>query len=104
MKIDLDNNYYLQTEGLSTTLYKKRIVKSGPNTGQEQTTFIGCFARFSQALGRYVEERLGEMTPGDIPDLIQRLDDVEKTIQKVAKQLDMRLISYQLTRDEQIDD
>lgn len=104
MKIDLDNNYYLQTEGLSTTLYKKRIVKSGPNTGQEQTTFIGCFAKFSQALGRYAEEWLGDVTTSDIPALIDRLNDLEKSIHKAGKLVDMRLIAYQLIRDEQTDD
>ena len=103
MKIDLDGKFFLQTEGMSTTLYKKRVVQKGPNAGQEQVTFIGCFTRFSQALTRYVEEWLRDATAKDIEALAQQLDDIENTIQRAAKEVDTKLMAYLLTNKDAID-
>lgn len=104
LKIDLDGKFFLQTEGMATTLYKKRVVQKGPNAGQEQVTFIGCFTRFSQALTRYIDEWLSDATPKDLADIAQQLVDIENTIQRAAKEVDTKLMAYLLTHKDATDD
>ena len=104
MKIDLDGKFFLQTEGMSTTLYKKRVVQKGPNAGQEQVTFIGCFTRLSQALARYIEEWVSDAAAKDVEALVQQLADIENTIQRAAKEVDTKLMAYLLTHKDATDD
>jgi hypothetical protein len=55
-------------------------------------------------LTRYIDEWLSDATPKDLADIAQQLADIENTIQRAAKEVDIKLMAYLLTNKDATDD
>lgn len=99
----LDDTYKIVTDKHNIILQKnEEILERGTKepTGRFQWKDMGFFNTLKIALMRYVIEVVKEQDTTDVHKLIDKLDSVEKHIEKVVKKSNVKLLDKKTDKDE----
>jgi hypothetical protein len=87
MKIETESGYKIESDGMCITLYKKIVAKKGKKAGQSRYKVVGYYPRFSQAIDRFLEERIADSDAQTLESLRGDIFAVHKETEKIVSDL-----------------
>jgi len=88
-EIKLDDTYFVTSDSYNWTLKKLVDVidkETNESTGEKRESIVGHFgANFSMALKRYVIDSPNELGKATVHDILDKLNEISKQIDKVVK-------------------
>lgn len=86
MRFDVDEKFFIETDGYNFNLMQKRTVQEGGNAGKEYATACGHYGRLDVALGAYARHSMHASTAEGVKKVEQRLARIEEAIRTVGKE------------------
>lgn len=77
MKVQIEGNIYLESDGTQFVLKEYYTVKEGKNAGEESSNLIGYFTNVQQALMRFLRMKIMDSTATNLLQLIEDIRRIE---------------------------
>ena len=95
-EIQLDNTFKVTYESQNWTLYRDEDtldIKTKEYTGNFKWKNVGYFGdNFDQVLKRYVRESINDAAISSIHDVLDRLNEIDRNIEKIVKKENIKLV------------
>lgn len=84
MKLELDNEFFIESDENNFTLFKKGITgDKAKNPGKETIKTIGFYGTLQSALRGYTKHSLRLLENENVQDILDKLNSIEAIILKI---------------------
>ena len=84
MKLELDNNFYIESDESNFVLYKKSITSDKSKTpGKETVKPLGFYGTLQSALRGYVKYSTRLIENENVNQILEKLNSIESIILKI---------------------
>jgi hypothetical protein len=86
VRFDVDEKFFIETDGYNFNLMEKRVVQDGENAGKEYAIAHGHYGRLAIALAAYAKHSMHASNADTVKKVCSRLDRIEEAIRTVGKE------------------
>jgi hypothetical protein len=86
MRFDIDEKFFIETDGYNFNLMQKSTVQKGENAGKEYASAHGHYSRLDTALAAYARHSMHVSTADGVKKVCSRLERIEEAIRTVGKE------------------